>query len=186
MIILTGQSASGKTTIANDLIKRFGYQKFITHTTRAPRIGEVNHVDYHFVSREEFLEKKKNGKFIETMEYNGNLYGSSIDDIGDNKVLIVDINGANHFSEHVSNDSVFFFIVCDDKITKKRMIERGDKQVDIEKRLKSDKILFDKSLMKRINYVIDTTNIPSENVTEEVLRLYNDYINSHNNLNKGE
>ena len=47
MIILVGQSASGKTSIAKDLIERYGFKKFVTHTTRKPRIGEIQDIDYH-------------------------------------------------------------------------------------------------------------------------------------------
>lgn len=179
MIILTGRSASGKTTIARELIERYGFKKFVTHTTRPPRVGEVNHKDYHFVSKEEFEKKKENGDFIETMEYNDNYYGSAKADIGSDKVLIVDVKGANHFSKHVSDDSVFFFITCSDSILEKRMIERGDSKENIAKRLKSDKMLFDKTLMNRIDYIIDTSEVGIDLVTDKVFKLYNEYINAH-------
>ena len=54
MILLAGPSASGKTEIAKILMKDFGIRKVVTHTTRPPRIGEKDGVDYHFVTREEF------------------------------------------------------------------------------------------------------------------------------------
>ena len=182
MIILTGRSASGKTTIARELIERYGFKKFVTHTTRLPRVGEVNHRDYHFVSKDEFNKKKLNGDFIETMEYNDNFYGSAKADIGSDKVLIVDIKGANHFSKYVGSDSVFFFITCSDSILEKRMIDRGDSKENIAKRLKSDKIIFDKSLMNRIDYEIDTSDVSIDLVTDIVFKLYNEYIDAHKKI----
>lgn len=177
MIILVGHSASGKTSIANDLIKRYGFKKFITYTTRKMRVGEVNDVDYHFVSKEEFIKMKDDNEFIETMEYNDNFYGSSYRDVGDNKVLIVDVRGANYFSELNNDNNVFFYVYCNEEETIKRMKLRGDKQEDIEKRLESDKELFNKSLMKKVDYEMDTSKSQIGAITDEVLRLYNSVIN---------
>ena len=58
MIILVGASASGKTEIANILIKKYGYEKMVTATTRPMRVNEVNKVDYFFLTEEEFKTKK--------------------------------------------------------------------------------------------------------------------------------
>ena len=103
------------------LIEKYDFTKFVTNTTRAPRIGEVNHVDYHFISVSEFLEKEHKGYFIETTLYNGNYYGTSIEDVSDKKVLIVDIIGANKFYERLGDKAVFFFLSCSDETTKQRM-----------------------------------------------------------------
>ena len=56
MIILCGPSASGKTEVAKLLATKYNIQKAITNTTRPIRVNEVNHVDYHFTSKEEFLK----------------------------------------------------------------------------------------------------------------------------------
>ena len=139
MIILIGPSASGKTSIAKELIEKHHFKKFITNTTREMRIGEVNDVDYHFISREEFLKKEKDNKLIEYTLYNGNLYGTSIEDVSDDKVLIVDINGANKFYEKVKDKIMIFYITCSLDIIKERMISRGDSEESIKARLALDK-----------------------------------------------
>ena len=54
MIILVGASASGKTEIAKLIIKKYGFKKMVTTTTRPMRAGEVADIDYHFISKEEF------------------------------------------------------------------------------------------------------------------------------------
>lgn len=172
MIILVGPSASGKTTIAKRLIEKYHFTKFVTHTTRPMRVGEINDIDYHFVTVEEFNQKINNNKFIEYMKYNDNYYGSAFDDVGKNKVLIVDISGANVFNNKVGDSSVFFFIESDEKTTKQRMIERGDKEEDIVKRINGDKEHFQKSKMNRIDYVINTNERNIEDTTDEVYELY--------------
>ena len=49
MVILVGASASGKSVVAKDMIKRYGFSKVVTYTTRSIRVGEVNNIDYHFL-----------------------------------------------------------------------------------------------------------------------------------------
>ncbi len=173
MIILVGPSASGKTSIAKKLIEKYNFRKFVTNTTRAPRVGEVNDVDYHFISFSEFLEKESKGYFIETTIYNGNHYGTSIEDVSDDKVLIVDIIGANKFYERLGEKAVFFFLSCSEKTTKKRMIERGDSEDDIVARINGDKVYFNPDLMGHVDFYINTDNVSLEEVTEEV---YNKYL----------
>ena len=56
MLILVGHSASGKTEIANELKRDYDMKKIITYTTRPIRVNEVNGIDYHFVTEEEFLK----------------------------------------------------------------------------------------------------------------------------------
>ena len=60
MLILVGPSASGKTEAVRLLISDYGMKKLVTYTTREMRSGEINHVDYHFLSREDFENKINN------------------------------------------------------------------------------------------------------------------------------
>ena len=77
MLVLVGPSASGKTQILKILMEKYGMKKLVTYTTRPMRVNEVNGIDYHFVSKEEFLNKLENDFFFETIEYNNNFYGTS-------------------------------------------------------------------------------------------------------------
>ena len=92
MIILVGASASGKSVVVKKMIEKYNFKKVVTYTTRDIRVGEVNDVDYHFVSCEDFLNKKNNNFFLETAFYNNNYYGTAYEDISSDKVLIVDDN----------------------------------------------------------------------------------------------
>ena len=82
MIVLIGASASGKTEIAKTLIAKKGFSKIVTYTTREIRPSEVNGVDYHFVTKEKFLELKNDNFFLETTTYNNNFYGTPKNDLG--------------------------------------------------------------------------------------------------------
>ena len=65
MLIICGKSASGKDTIKRELISKHGFKGIVTYTTRPPRKGEQDGVDYHFVSNEEFQMMVNSGFFLE-------------------------------------------------------------------------------------------------------------------------
>lgn len=76
LFILIGPSGVGKTTLANKLIATNKYLEFlITHTTRAMRPGEIDGIDYHFISKQEFAEKEQKKQFITSTTIYGNSYG---------------------------------------------------------------------------------------------------------------
>ncbi len=171
MLILVGASASGKTEIAKRLIKTYGFEKFITHTTRPPRVGEINHIDYHFVSLEEFNMLEASSFFIETTNYNGYKYGTSYKEIGPKKVLIVDPNGANEFIKKSPENVKIFFIQTPKVIRKERMLKRNDTLKEIETRLESDDPLFAIQQLDRVDYIIENNHIHLSTLT----KIVNDY-----------
>ena len=142
MIVLVGPSASGKTEAAKLLYSIYGIKKVITHTTRPMRIGEKDDVDYHFVSKEEFLKLKEKNYFIETTLYNGNYYGTSKSEVSDNKVLIVDPNGVKSILSLNDPRIIIFRLNADSTTRFNRMIIRGDSIENIEQRITKDKDVF--------------------------------------------
>ncbi len=101
--VISGPSGVGKTTLVNLFVKEYGIKfsvdRVVTYTTRAMRHGDVDGVDYHFVSEEEFLEKIKLGFFLEWSNAYGAWYGTPQDvlvDIksGRSKILVIDRQGA--------------------------------------------------------------------------------------------
>lgn len=172
MLVMLGASASGKTEIAKVIIKRYGLEKMITYTTRLPRKGEVEGKDYYFLSKKEFLERVENNFFIETTLYNDNYYGTAFKDAGDNKVLIVDMNGANVFYECLRSKVTIFFLAASTEIRQKRMILRGDHEEDIKKRLAEDANVFVPEKLFHIDYIIDTKDKNLEELAQEIYTLY--------------
>jgi guanylate kinase len=78
LFIISAPSGAGKTSLVSALLnsnKQIALS--ISYTTRAPRPGETNGKEYHFVSRDKFLEMAQNGDFLESAEVYGNLYGTS-------------------------------------------------------------------------------------------------------------
>jgi guanylate kinase len=78
LFILSAPSGAGKTSLVSALLESNKHIALsVSYTTRAPRPGEIDGKDYHFVSREKFLEMAKHGDFLESAEVYGNLYGTS-------------------------------------------------------------------------------------------------------------
>ena len=123
LIIISGPSGVGKDTIIDELRRHErergledGRHYVITVTTRAPRVGEVDGVDYHFVSREEFLRRRDARGFLEANEVHGNWYGSPRDQVraalanGRDVILKIDVQGAQVVKEQVSQALLIFVI----------------------------------------------------------------------------
>ena len=106
ILVLSSPSGGGKTTIAKALLtarENLGFS--ISATTRAPRSDETNGVDYHFLTVDEFVERRERGEFLEWAEYSGHLYGtleSEVDRVlgeGRHVVLDIEIEGARQVRE---------------------------------------------------------------------------------------
>jgi guanylate kinase len=104
VVTITGPSASGKSVLERMLVER-GFGKVISHTTRAPRDGEKNGVDYFFVSHEKFTELEQGFQFVETTEFGGNRYGASLGQFqrvfeqGKPVVIVVEPNGRDQIKQ---------------------------------------------------------------------------------------
>lgn len=135
--VFTGPSASGKTSLA----KAIGLKKIISTTTRKRREGEVDGVDYHFISRSKFKLLYDLCEFVEHTIYDGNLYGLHISDIEDaiesneDTYCIVDHIGVEYLKRNFNNNVRVIFVYADKEVLRERMIQRGDSLESIEKRL---------------------------------------------------
>jgi len=101
ILVLSGPSGAGKSTIINAASDEIGEYYFsISTTTRDPRIGEENGVDYFFVTKESFEEDIKAGNFLEYAEVHGNYYGTSLkpvrEALEEGKLVIFDIDVQGH------------------------------------------------------------------------------------------
>ena len=116
-VILSAPSGGGKTTIAHQLLERrndVGYS--VSCTTRAPRPGEQDGRDYHFLSREEFIAKRDAGEFAEWAEVHKNLYGTLKSEIhrvlgqGKHVILDIDVQGARQVAA-IFPEAVTIFVL---------------------------------------------------------------------------
>lgn len=158
MLVVIGPSASGKTQIVNHLIQDYGFHKLVTYTTRPMRVGEVQDIDYHFISQASFEEKYQQHFFLETVYYNQNYYGTAYSDLSEDKVVIIEKEGLKKYIAHAREKIVIIFIRCSKPIRRLRMVGRLDEPDCIEKRLQSDDVVFDEELLSLVDYVIETSN----------------------------
>ena len=174
LLVISGPSGAGKSTVCT-FLKQDGNVEFsVSATTREPRTGEVDGRDYHFKSREEFLEHIKNGDFIEHAEVHGNLYGTlrePMDDCvarGKTFLLEIDVQGALQLKE-LGIEGLYLFIAPPSFETlRERLEKRGtDKPEVIERRLR--KATDEYNERHRYDYVVVNTDL--EQAIDEVFRI---------------
>lgn len=142
-IIIFGKTASGKSRIVNELVKR-GYKKIVTTTTRPARKGEVDGIDYKFITDDEFKELTNTRYFAEWKKYDtvdGTwYYGSPLDEISrsDNKsIVILTPDGYRDIKDEL-DDHVAIYIYANNKTIRSRLSNRGDKKEEADRRIKQD------------------------------------------------
>ena len=139
VLIVVGPSGVGKDSLMQRLFEKYpnSFQKAVTHTSRGRREGEVDGVNYHYVTREEFEDLKSKDGFVETNYYNNNYYGLSKKELEKGKTLskvmyaIIDINGA--YSVHNLNIPANYiaFIPPNIEALEKRLKERGTESEEV-------------------------------------------------------
>jgi len=143
LIVILGESASGKSTVQDILCKNYGYVRLITYTTRSPREGEENGVDYHFISEDTFEEMSRKGEFCETAEYNGWHYATAKADCTDNKVVVLTPHGLRQMKkfDELTLDAFYIDVPRRDRLIK--ILQRGDSIEEAYRRSLSDVGQFD-------------------------------------------
>lgn len=148
ILILSGPSGCGKSTLLKEVYKDIGdYYFSISTTTRAPRTGEVNGVDYFFVTKEEFEKDIENNDFLEYALVHGNYYGTSLKPINkaldEAKLVIFDIDVQGHEIVRKKLDSIVtsvFITTPSLKVLEERLNTRNTDSIDIiENRIKNAK-----------------------------------------------
>jgi guanylate kinase len=145
IVILSGPSGVGKDTLIDAwraLDSRV--ERVVAYTTRDPRVGETNGVDYHFVAREQFDEKASKGDFLEYKEVHGNGYATPLRDmedmLDDGKIAIlkIDVQGALEAMQLRPDALTVFILPPSVEELERRIRSRGtDSQEAIEKRLRN-------------------------------------------------
>lgn len=144
IVVLSAPSGAGKTTIARALRDqfpdRFGFS--VSATTRKPRAGERDGIDYYFWQPGQFLKGVNEGKFLEHAEYGGELYGTLRSDVqrildsGRHVLLDIEVQGAEQVRK-VNTDALTIFILpSDPHVLIQRLVKRGSESAQqIERRL---------------------------------------------------
>jgi guanylate kinase len=154
LLIVSGPAGSGKTTLCDRLLAEFAprLKRVVTATSRPPRPGEVNGVDYHFLSAEEFGKRVENGEFYEHAHVHTHSYGvlreAVLKDLESCDLLLnIDVQGAATFRKSARIDdrlagrlaSIFIMPASIDQI-RERLVGRGsDDEAEISRRLETAK-----------------------------------------------
>ncbi|WP_119326606.1 AAA family ATPase [Companilactobacillus musae] len=177
IIVITGASGTGKTTISKYLQDTYHIPSVITHTTRLPRTGEKNGVDYYFETKESFVKNH----YLEKVEYSGNWYGSSEESLNrtwkkyDVASIVVDTKGAVSYKEKYGKQAVVIFLEVDLDTVTQRLADRGDDKARLKARISSEEFRRDLQIPPELrgkSYKIINNDI--EMTKENVIKVLKD------------
>ena len=196
LIVLSGPSGVGKGTIRKAMFEKenhnFSYS--ISMTTRKPREGEEDGKDYYFVTKEEFLKRIDEGKFLEHAQFVGNYYGTPLDkvneqlDLGKEVILEIDVAGAMQVKKLVPECVLIFILPPSKESLYERLKGRGTETEEvIRQRIET----ANKELLIAKNYDYAVINDKVDKAVDEIIeiidsehlrvdRFINDYLKSIN------
>ena len=140
VLVITGATGTGKTTVQDYLVRQYPVTKVITHTTRPPRQGEVNGRDYYFETDQSFPKNH----YLESVFYSGYHYGSSREGLAAGferepfVAIVLDTKGAITYAQELGDQAVIIFLTVsqpDDLLT--RVTQRGDDREMLRQRFAS-------------------------------------------------
>jgi guanylate kinase len=174
VLVITGPSGVGKGTVIRLLLDRFPEMKLsVSATTRAPRPGEQDGVDYYFLSPEEFQEKIDSDEFLEWAEYAGNRYGtlrSELERDAHPLVLEIEVQGARQVRARVRDAVLVFIAPPSDEALRTRLVGRGsDSPEQIERRLETARMELLARDNKEFDYVVVNDDLDA--AVEELSKL---------------
>ena len=131
LIVISGPAGSGKGTVLKHVLKNEDFKYSVSATTRAPRPGEINGVNYHFITKEDFLERINSGKMLEHTEYCGNYYGTPLKEAeevlasGKHLILELEMEGAMNVKRMYPNALLILLIPPNYATQEARLRGRG-------------------------------------------------------------
>lgn len=160
MIVLVGESASGKSSIEKYLVNNYEYKKVVSYTTRPPRDGEIDGVDYHFIDTKKFLKLKAEGFFAETAMYREWYYGTAKEDCTDDKIAVLTPHGLRQVSkiDGINVNSFYIKVPRRDRLIK--LLQRGDNIEEAYRRSLSDVGQFD-GIEDEVDYIVNNDGYKS-------------------------
>jgi guanylate kinase len=179
LFVISAPSGAGKTTLRKAALERFKKIRYSTsYTTRQPRAGENDHIDYHFISKAEFKRGIETGRWAEWAQVHGNYYGTSAEFIakelaaGRDILLDIDIQGTIQILKRFPTSITIFIMPPSLEELKKRLVERGtDSQTVVQRRMSNAKAEMARKDMYRHIIVNDRL----ESATAELIALIESY-----------
>jgi len=175
LLVVSGPSGTGKSSIVNELLEQLGIEFSVSATTRLPRPGERHGVHYNFVSRRDFESMIEDDELLEWAEYNNRFYGTPAAPVeealadGRDILLDIEIQGVRQVREKKPDAITYFIAPPSLEELERRLRRRGDtSEEDIEDRLE-----IARSQMEEAEDLFDhiLVNDNLEQAIEEMLRL---------------
>lgn len=193
IFVISAPSGAGKTTLCERLLKSLpDLRMSISHTTRKPRDGEKQGVDYYFVDRKTFETMISNEEFIEWAEVYGNLYGTSKKVINDllskecDILLDIDTQGAKNIKKIYPESVLIFILPPSLEELEKRLLRRDKKDETVKKRLTKaseeirqlvfyDYVVINDDIEKAVNdlrCIIHAERLKTSRIKEESIKIF--------------
>jgi guanylate kinase len=183
VFVITGPSGVGKGTLIERLLERIPELELsVSATTRAPRTGEVEGRDYHFLTPEDFERRVESGDFLEHATYSGNRYGTLREEVerrlaeGRSVVLEIEVQGARQVREAMPEAVQIFIAPPDPQVLRERLEGRGtDSPEAIEDRLRT----AETELVARDEFPHVVVNDEVQKAARELAGLVRDELSLH-------
>lgn len=174
LFVVSGPSGAGKSTVTKLVRKKLDMPLAVSATTRAPRKGEVDTVDYHFISMKKFEKGIADGDFLEYANVHGNYYGTLKKEVdrklsnGEDVILEIDVQGGLQIRERFPDAKLIFFKAPNEEILEQRLRGRGtDAEEVIARRLKNSL----EELKYEEKYDVTIINYTVEDSIEELIKV---------------
>ena len=183
MIILSSPSGAGKTTLVKLISKQKKYFTSVSHTTRTPRLNEIEGIDYFFIDKSQFQNLINKNEFLEFAEVFKNYYGTSkkniIDklDKGINVLFDIDWQGTEQIIKRKLNYKLIsiFILPPSKKVLYERLSSRDMKdKLIVEERMKQ----FDKDILHWKNYKYVVINDDLKNCYDKIINILDAELNN--------
>lgn len=175
LIVVSGPSGVGKSTIVNALAERHPFYFSVSATTREARPGESNGIEYYFVDEEAFVAMRDGGELLEWAEYSGNLYGTPRARVleriaaGDDVLLDIEVMGAVQVKVSFPDALMLFLMPPTMDALEKRLRRRGDtSDEDIARRLAIARWQLEVA-EERFDYIVVNDSV--DDAVERILRI---------------
>ena len=190
LIVFSGPSGSGKGTILGSYFKSDAGKKSVlsvSATTRSPRPGEVDGVNYYFLTKQEFEDRINNDGFLEYASFCDNYYGTPKAEVmkkldaGIDVILEIEVQGAMKIKEQMPDAVMIFVIPPSFRELRNRLVSRGTEDLDvIDKRINT--AISEVDYIKEYTYVIINDNI-DEAVSEFTSIVKAEHLKVNKNIN---
>ena len=186
LFIISGFAQSGKTTLANLLLKDPNIVRIITSTSRKSRDGEKDKIDYYFLKEDDFKDKSK---FIETGIVHGNYFGTLIEEVkkkiesAKKVILVIDVQGVDSILKNhkdLDKEIITIFITPEKFST---LIQRIRLKGDTNSEQRIESVRKELSYLPLFNYLINSSNKIEESLDDLKGIIYKDKIKIEKSLN---